>query len=228
MNNQIDRFSKKNISFNKSPFEKKIDLFLENHKVKYYEKGSFVFLSGDVLKNLYLILNNGRINLEFNSGFGRNITKSILGKGDVFGELALIGVKEHKYTARVRSLTKVCMIPIAEVKKMLEESNVFTALLMNKIGQNLFEKEKQLESFVFKDSRTRVIEFLLDLGRKGTRVGYEQLVNNIMTHQEIADLTRTSRQTVTMTLSELRHQNLLTFNRKRMLIRDMDKLAAVI
>jgi CRP/FNR family transcriptional regulator, cyclic AMP receptor protein len=45
-----------------------------------------------------------------------------------------------------------------------------------------------------------------------------------MTHQEIANLTATSRQTVTTILNELRNHNILTFDRKRMLIRDMDRL----
>ncbi len=50
------------------------------------------------------------------------------------------------------------------------------------------------------------------------------LVRNFLTHQEIANLTATSRQTVTTVLNELRNKNVLTFNRKRMLVRDMEKL----
>jgi CRP/FNR family cyclic AMP-dependent transcriptional regulator len=50
-------------------------------------------------------------------------------------------------------------------------------------------------------------------------------VRNFITHQEIANLTATSRQTVTTTLNDLRFKKLLTFNRSRLLIRDLDKLA---
>ena len=85
--------------------------------------------------------------------------------------------------------------------------------------------EKRLEALVFKDSRTRIIEFIYDLAsEKGQRVGYEVVVRKFMTHQEIANLTATSRQTVTTILNELRNRNILTFNRKRLLIRDMDVL----
>jgi CRP-like cAMP-binding protein len=67
---------------------------------------------------------------------------------------------------------------------------------------------------------------LLQLTRKkGQRVGYEWVVRNFITHQEIANLTATSRQTVTTTLNDLRFKKLLTFNRSRLLVRDMDKLA---
>lgn len=46
--------------------------------------------------------------------------------------------------------------------------------------------------------------------------------------KEITNLTANSRQTVTTTLNDLRTQKLLTFNRSRLLVRDMDKLAAEI
>ena len=60
--------------------------------------------------------------------------------------------------------------------------------------------------------------------KKGQRVGFEMLVRKFYTHQEIANLTATSRQTVTTVLNELRNKNVLTFNRQRLLIRDMELL----
>ena len=95
------------------------------------------------------------------------------------------------------------------------------------MGDRILDIEQRLESLVFKDSRTRIIEFLLKQAQKrGQRVGYETLVKKMLTHQEISHFTATSRQTVTTVLNELRDKNILTFNRKRLLIRDLDKLAA--
>ena len=100
--------------------------------------------------------------------------------------------------------------------------NIFMMQLM---GNRLLKMERRLESLVFKDSRTRIIEFLHELAKdKGQRVGYETLVRGFLTHQEIANLTATSRQTVTTILNELRRENIITFNRRRLLIRDLDKL----
>ena len=90
----------------------------------------------------------------------------------------------------------------------------------------MLEMEQRLEALVFKDSRTRIIEFLHSLAtNKGQRVGYEQVVRKFMTHQEIANLTATSRQTVTTVLNDLRNKNILTFDRRRLLVRDMELLA---
>ena len=85
--------------------------------------------------------------------------------------------------------------------------------------------ENRLESLVFKDSRSRIVEFLIELVEKrGDRVGYEYVVRKFITHQEIANLTATSRQTVTTVLNDLRTSNIITFDRRRLLVRDLDKL----
>ncbi|MEM6724145.1 MAG: helix-turn-helix domain-containing protein, partial [Bacteroidota bacterium] len=78
----------------------------------------------------------------------------------------------------------------------------------------------------FKDSRARIVEFLKELAdERGQSVGFETVVRGFMTHQEIANLTATSRQTVTTVLNDLRNKNLITFNRRRLLIRDLENLS---
>ena len=91
------------------------------------------------------------------------------------------------------------------------------------------EMEDRLESLVFKDSKTRIIEFLLlSIHKSGQRVGYEYVLRNFITHQDIANLTSTSRQTVTMVLNNLRNENIIQFDRKRLLVRDLEKLKSLI
>lgn len=106
------------------------------------------------------------------------------------------------------------------------ELNLF---FMNIFGARQLEMERRLEPLIFRDSRSRIVEFLYQLVfNKGQRVGYEWAVRNFLTHQEIANLTATSRQTVTTTLNDLRFKKLLTFNRRRLLVRDLEKLKAEI
>jgi CRP-like cAMP-binding protein len=49
-------------------------------------------------------------------------------------------------------------------------------------------------------------------------------MKNYLTHKDIASLTGTSRQTVTTILNELKDKNIINFDRRRILVRDMDKL----
>lgn len=97
------------------------------------------------------------------------------------------------------------------------------------MGERMIEMESRLESLVFKDSRSRIIDFLIkSVEKNGQRIGYEWVVRNFLTHQDIASLTSTSRQSVTMVLNDLRNENIIQFDRKRLLIRDLDKLRSLI
>ena len=139
--------------------------------------------------------------------------------------MALVGQNKRRDFAIAVEDTQACIITIDEMKNLMRNHSQLNIFMMQLMGNRLLKMERRLESLVFKDSRTRIIEFLHELAKdKGQRVGYETLVRGFLTHQEIANLTATSRQTVTTILNELRRENIITFNRRRLLIRDLDKL----
>lgn len=193
---------------------------------KTFKKSDYIYMPEEHADKIYFI-NEGRIKIGTYSDTGKEITKSILTKGEVFGELSLIGETKRKDFAVAMEETLVCIMSVEEMKSMMKDHNSLSLFMMNIMGSRVLEMEQRLESLVFKDSRTRIVEFLERLAnKKGQRVGYEMLVRKFLTHQEIANLTATSRQTVTTVLNELRSKNVLTFNRQRLLIRDMDLLRA--
>ncbi|MEM1319122.1 MAG: Crp/Fnr family transcriptional regulator [Bacteroidota bacterium] len=192
---------------------------------KTFKKGEYIYLQDDQSDKIFF-LNDGRVKIGNYSESGKEITKAILTKGEVFGELSLIGEEKRRDFAQAMEETTTCVLSVDEMKGLMRDHSGLSLFLMKIMGSRVLEMEQRLESLVFKDSRTRIIEFLRDLAtKKGQRVGYEMLVRKFMTHQEIANLTATSRQTVTTVLNELRTKNILTFNRRRLLIRDMEKLA---
>jgi len=195
-----------------------------NHRT--YKKGEYIFLPNETSDKIFFI-SEGRVKVGSYGDSGKEITKAILGEGEVFGELALVGENARRDFAIAMEDVETCIMTKAEMKTMMREHSSVSLFMMKVMGSRVLEMEKRLESLVFKDSRTRIIQYLEELVEKrGQRVGYEMLVRKFLTHQEIANLTATSRQTVTTVLNELRTKNILTFNRQRLLIRDMEKLAA--
>ncbi|RMG81304.1 MAG: Crp/Fnr family transcriptional regulator [Bacteroidetes bacterium] len=189
-----------------------------------FSKGEYLYLPEDLADRIFFIF-EGRVKIGTYSNSGKEITKAILGKGEVFGELALVAETSRRDFAIAMEDTTACVLTRNEMKELMRDHSGLGLFLMKIMGDRMLEMEKRLESLVFKDSRTRIVEFLYDLAHKrGQRVGYEMLIRKFMTHQEIANLTATSRQTVTTVLNELRNKNILTFNRKRLLIRDMEQL----
>ena len=132
----------------------------------------------------------------------------------------VFGEEKRRDFAYAMEEATVCVVNVDEMKSLMRDHSALSLFLMKIMGSRVLEMEKRLESLVFKDSRTRIIEFLLEIAeKKGRRVGFETEVRKFITHQEIANLTATSRQTVTTLLNDLRERNILTFDRRRLLIR---------
>ena len=139
----------------------------------------------------------------------------------------MLGEKQRHDFATALENTSTCVVTLDELRELMRDRSELNLFFMKMFGARQLEMERRLESLVFRDSRSRIVEFLVGLTKsKGQRVGYEWVVRNFITHQEIANLTATSRQTVTTTLNDLRYLKLLTFNRSRLLVRDLAGLEA--
>ena len=196
----------------------------DSHLQKTFKKGEYIYLPNEHSDRLYFIT-NGSIKVGTYSDEGKEITKAILMPGHVFGELSLVGEGRRRDFAVALEETNTCIVSVNEMKGLLREHTALNLYIMRLLGSKLLKMEQRLESLVFKDSRSRIVDFLKDLAtERGQRVGYEMVVRRFYTHQEIANLTATSRQTVTTVLNELKKKNIITFNRRRLLIRDMGAL----
>jgi len=198
---------------------------MAQHKHCNFKKGESVYVPQDLSDRIFFIT-EGSVKISVMNEEGKEITKAILGRGEVFGELALLGEAQRRDFATALEDTDTCVVNLEELRGLMRDRSELNLFFMKMFGGRQLEMERRLESLVFRDSRSRIVEFLVNIARtKGQRVGYEWVVRKPVTHQEIANLTATSRQTVTTTLNDLRYKKLLTFNRSRLLVRDLDKLA---
>ncbi len=217
-----------NIDVNDMFCPKKLGLETDSHFHKTYKKGDFIYLPDQSSDKIYF-LTEGRVKIGSYNDSGKEITKAILKKGEVFGELSMIGEEKRRDFAYAMDETEVCAISSDQMKSLMKEHSGVSLFFMKIMGSRVLEMESRLESLVFKDSRSRIIEYMVnEINKHGQRVGYEWVLRNFITHQEIANLTATSRQTVTTVLNDLRTEEVITFNRKRLLVRDLDKLTGMI
>jgi CRP-like cAMP-binding protein len=194
------------------------------HFKETFKKGEYVYLPNEHADKIYF-LTNGKIKIGTYSDDGKEITKAILEAGEVFGELTILGENKRRDFAIAMEKTETCLVTVQEMRELMREHSGLETFMMRVIGSRLLKMEKRLESLVFKDSRTRVIDFLKEMAiEKGRKVGFETEVRGFLTHQEIANLTATSRQTVTTVLNELKKENIISFNRRRLLVRNMEAL----
>lgn len=208
---------------------KKTKDFSKKFPIQSYKKNEFIFLPNESSTHVYMIA-EGRVKIGAYSDDGKEIIKTVLQEGEVFGELAVFGEEKRKnYAQAIDGEVKICPITLEEMDNLMRDDKELSLKLSKLVGLRLIKMERKVESLVFKDSRSRIIEYLLELGQeKGQKVGFEVLVKQFFTHQEIAKITATARQTVTTILNELRDENLINFDRRRLLIRDMDNLRRAI
>ncbi len=196
----------------------------DRHRKYSYNKGEYIYVPEEDSNKIFFVF-AGKVKVGTINDEGKEITKAILDKGEVFGELAAIGEQKRRDFAVATEKSTVCVLPASDIKSMIKENRGLSMFLMKIMGKRVLETEHRLESLVFKDSRSRIVEFICkQADEKGQRVGFETVIRNFITHQEVANMTATSRQTVTTILNELRNDNLLTFNRRRLLIRDLETL----
>ncbi len=191
-----------------------------------FKKNDYIYFPNESSDKVYFIT-SGSIKVGSTNEAGKQITKAILNRGEVFGELAMIGEETRRDFAIALEKTEICVLGVDQMKSLIKDHSALSMFFMKLMGSKVLQMEKRLESLVFKDSKTRILEFIVDqLDKRGQQVGYEWVIRNQLTHQEIANICATSRQTVTTLLNELRSENIITFDRRRMLIRDLDKLKA--
>ena len=191
-----------------------------------FQKDDYIFNIGDSSDFIYFI-EKGSVKLAKEVSTEHEKVKAILSEGSVFGVMALAG--ENKRTEFARVLTNDTILRVLVVQELLDAAKGDQTLFVRVLGimgRKIEKLDKQVESITSKDSRTRIIDFLKELAlESGRKVGYETLIQNNFTHKDIANLTGTSRQTVTTTLNQLKDKNIINFDRRRILIRDIALLA---
>jgi CRP-like cAMP-binding protein len=205
---------------------KKGPMVEEFHPPGVFQKDDFIYFKDDSSEKVYMV-SNGRVKIGTYAPDGKEIVKAILTRGELFGEMALAGEERREdFAQAMDNDTHICTMTIEDLKGLIAENKELSFTMFKLVGFRLRKMERKIESLVFKDARTRIIDFLREMAEeKGQKVGFEMMIKSHLTHKDIASLTGTSRQTVTTVMNELRDKNLINFDRRRILIRDMEKLS---
>lgn len=184
-----------------------------------------IYQPGETSDHIYLLC-KGALKISTHSSEGKEVIKQLIHPEAIFGELALVGETRRSETAQsLKEEVQFYTIRIADFQRIMAKNPILSQQVLLLFGKRMMAAENKLEDLIFKDARSRIVSFLHRVvAERGRRVGYEMLLKHSLTHQDIANITCTSRQTVTLVLNELRKENLIYFNRGRILVRDMETL----
>lgn len=193
-------------------------------KVQEYAKGDFVFRAGAPGNNVYF-LKNGKIKICQPSPLGREVILWFCFAGEIFGIAEVARGGGRVVNAIACEHSEVLAVSQEQFKLFLASHPQTAFLSMQVLSSRLRVLGEMFVNLVADDVNTRIAKLILRLSaRYGTRVGREIFLNIPLTHQEIADMIGTSRQTATSALSALKKQGVLSIDNHRIHIESEELL----
>jgi CRP-like cAMP-binding protein len=213
-----------NFNILKSMSKKEMMEMNEKSTMKYSRQSESIYLPGDSAHSIYF-LKEGKVKISSYSDDGKELTHAILGPGELFGEQAIIGDKMLAQVAETTEDAVICSISVKEFERFMAQNPQLNLNVTKLLGFRLKKVRSRLEALWFKKAPDRVKQVLKDLAEEhGRPVGDEIVIELKLTHQDLANLSATTRQTVTTIMNQLEKEGLLDYDRKRILIHEPEKL----
>jgi len=201
--------------------KEELDAFMQHVR---YEKGETIYFPGDPSDTVYT-LHDGRVRLDYLDESGKRLTFAIVGPGQVFGETALAGEEKRRWIAEAMEDTTLCIVHKNDLMRFAERNPKFALTITKLIGSRMVEIENKLENLLFRDVRARLANTLLALAREhGTEADGGVRIELGLTHQELARLIGSTRETTSATLGDLEDEGLIQKRRGEIVLTDMERL----
>ncbi len=182
-----------------------------------FPKGATIFEEG-VSGDYMYVISSGQVKVTKMSDDGREKILEILADGDFFGEMALL---DHEMRSASVKTTVDCVLQALSRQDfiaLLRRNPDIAMELIRVLSARLRETDEQIRGLLFErvDGRTR--RLLRRMARDDVPSQPEYLATPTMTHQQLADLVGTSRETITRVLKDLRDEGWLIQKGKKYLV----------
>lgn len=189
-----------------------------------YEKGVNIFLEEGEGDELFII-QSGVVKI-YKVDDTREIILAIFREGDFFGEMAVLqNERLRSASAKTMEKTTVYVLKRHDFISFMSSRPQITIKILQTALDRLRKANELITDLTISDARTRISRVLLRLA-ESHGVGHQDgiFIDLKLTHQQIADMTGTVRETVTKMLLELQNQGLIRVDKKKILICDIAKL----
>jgi CRP-like cAMP-binding protein len=192
---------------------------------EHYARGDFVFSAGGAGRNVYF-LRNGRVKIYQPCDSGRDVILWFCLPGEIFGLAEVARGGGRSVSALACEACEVLCVAQDHFKAFVESRPRIALLSMQVLSSRLRLLGEMHANLVADDVDTRIGKLILRLAaRHGVRRGRELHLTLPLTHQEIADMVGTRRQTVTSSLGNLKRRGVLAIDNHRLVIESEELLA---
>jgi len=187
-------------------------------------RGERLFDEGDAGDRLYVVL-DGKIKLTRKSADGRENLISLMGPGEMFGELSLFDPRPRTMGASAVTDVRLAALAHDDLRNWLTGHPDVAMHLLAALARRLRRTNEVMSDLVFTDVPGRVAKALLDLAaRFGTQQEDGLQVNHDLTQEELAQLVGASRETVNKALADFVARGWIQLHPKSVLLIDPERL----
>lgn len=189
-----------------------------------YRKGAILFHDGEPGHELFVI-KCGLVKI-YKVADDKELTLALFRDGDFFGEMALIQPElSRSATAETIEPTTAYVLNREAFRQFLVDSPKLCLKLLEVTAQRLRMANEQIEDLTFLDVRSRIIKNIRRLSVDyGKPIPGGLLIDLRLTHQQIANMAGTVRESVTKVLQELQDNKIISIDQRRIIINDPERL----
>lgn len=192
-----------------------------------YPEGAMVFMEGQSPRGIYIIC-QGRAKLMTTSSDGKTLILKIAEPGDVLGLHSAVSGKPHEFTVETLQPCQLAFIPQDDFLRFLKQNGEACLQAAQHISRDCQSAYESIRSIGLSHSVTEKLARLLVQWASDGRVANGMIrIKLALTHEEIAQLIGSTRETVTRTLSELKKKAIAELTGSTLLIRNPGALQAL-
>lgn len=210
----MEKFFEKNALFSGLDRDE-LQIIARAAQKKVYPKNTIILSEGDTTDSLYMVC-RGKVKVSIVDEYGKEIILAILGAGEYFGEMtAMAEGAARSACVMTREPCELMVLQKESFRKIVKNSPDIVFALLHKSMERLREANKKIESLALLDVYGRVARLFTNLAKP-----YEgmQVIDEKLTHQDIASMVGSSREMVSRVMKELSSGGYITVTRKTITI----------
>jgi CRP-like cAMP-binding protein len=169
---------------------------------------------------LYLV-RGGIVKVSKITDEGRELTLHFFTRDQLFGEFSLVSDTPHDSIAEAYEDTLLLRIPRDDFQKIMMRNAMLAMRVLKLMGERRQRLEQRVENLLFRSAHSRLASLFLELSVSfGVRDSRGVIVNLKLTHKEIASLIGATRETVSFAILDLRRDQLIQTEGKRIILVD--------
>ena len=193
-----------------------------------YPKGAVLFVEGQSPRGIF-VLCNGRVKLSISASDGKTLILKIAEPGEVLGLSASVSGKPYELTAETIDPCQVSFVKREDFLRFLHEHSETCFRVAEQLSDKYNTACHEIRSLGLSHSAAeKLAKLLLVWSSKASESAKkEPCFKMALTHEEIAQMIGTSRETVTRLLAELKKRQIVHLKGSTLVIRNKAALAAI-